>query len=351
MYYIPQNEKKQYDYVTYPRQFVTYSWYKPLLTLILTLIFALALIILLAFGGAALGGIELGMDAQEYTKLLKGGYDSMDLTTLTGAVFTLGQVVVLLPAMMLARAIVRDRTWSSYSSSRGGWDMGLFIKCLVIAILVVSAPIYARRVWLHGFQKPAGFSGTVVAVVVVLGVLQCITEQYAFRGLFMQTLGSWFRVPIIAIVLTAVPFMLLHPYNNIGKGLVFLTGLAFGISAWAGRGIEVSSALHIGNNLIIFVMESLGMHELGSEVTMQDFIFFAVIYVVYTIIIVILSKTTHWFEKVRKNDAEIFNSKINAKKAARAQKRARRGKSSESGSGGGNSISGSGSYQGKHFKH
>lgn len=343
MYYIPQDEKKQYDYVTYPRQFVTYSWYKPLLTMILTLVFGLALMVLTAFAGSILGKIELGVDYQEFLNTFKGGYDNMDLSTITGAVINLGPTVALLPALMLARAIVRDRTWSSYSSSRGGWDPGLFIKCLLIALLVVAAPIYARRVYYSGFQKPSAFSGSVLAVVIVLSILQCITEEYVFRGLLLQTLGSWFRIPIIAIVLAALPFALLHPYNNLGKGLILITGLAFGITAWVCRGLEASAALHIGNNLIVFVLQSIGLPEMGSDVGMSDFIFFAIIYSVYTIIMIILSKTTQWFEKVRKNDAEIFNGKINAKRSAKAQKRAR--------TSGRSSGSRSGSYQGKHFKH
>lgn len=325
MYYVPDNEKKQYDYVTYPRQFITYRWYKPLFTAVLFAIFYAALLIIMVVGASVLGNYELGLRPEEFLESLTGGYDNVDMTSVTGVVIFLGQVVVMLPALMLARAIVRDRTWSSYSSSRGGFDLGLFIKCTLISLVVVSAPIFARDWFFTEHGAPdMGVSPLVLALIVVLGTLQCIAEEYVFRGLLVQTLGSWLRIPIIAIIVSAVPFALMHPYNNIGKALIFITGCTLGIAAWLGRGLEASSAFHIGNNLIIFLMQAFGVTQVGSEVTMEDVYFCLAIYAVYTLIILILSKKTHWFDKVRKNDAEIFNSKISAKKAARTQKRARK---------------------------
>ncbi len=399
MYYVPADEKKQYDYITYPRQFVTYRWYKPLITTLLMMIFTLALLILIVVGGSMMGRIELGLSTEEFIKLAKGGYDSMDLSSITGILINLVAVSVMIPALMLARAIVRDRTWASYSSSRGGWDMGLYIKCQLIAIIVISCPIVGRHIYMHDYSAPdMNFSRVALILILIFGPLQCIAEEYVFRGLFTQTLGSWFRIPIVAIILAALPFVVLHPYNNLGKISILLSGIGFGLAAWIGRGIEASSAMHIGNNLIIFLTEMLGMISSSGEVEKQDVIFSFIIEGIYILIIFILSKKTHWFDKVRKNDAEIFNSKINAKRSAKAQKRARKGgrsysgdvqskaadysqtadsaetgaygaessspSSSQTGTSGASSSAGnpassasrrsggrSGSYQGKHFKH
>lgn len=34
--------------------------------------------------------------------------------------------------------VVRDRPYSSYSSSRGGWNWGAFGKCLLVAVAVMA---------------------------------------------------------------------------------------------------------------------------------------------------------------------------------------------------------------------
>ena len=70
------------------------------------------------------------------------------------------------------------------------------------------------------------------AVVTILGPLQCIAEEYAFRGLLMQTLGSWFRLPIIAVIIQAVVFAVMHPYNTIGQIGILSSGLVL----WEGWG-------------------------------------------------------------------------------------------------------------------
>ena len=84
------------------------------------------------------------------------------------------------------------------------------------------------------------FSIASFAVVTILGPLQCIAEEYAFRGLLMQTFGSWFRLPVIAVILQAAVFASQHPYNTIGKIGLLVSGCVFGLSAWIGRGIEAS---------------------------------------------------------------------------------------------------------------
>ena len=64
----------------------------------------------------------------------------------------------------------------------------------------------------------------------------------------MQTFGSWFKIPILAIILQAVIFAAVHGYNSLGIIAVFISGIVFGFFTWKTNGIEVSwSSLNIFN--------------------------------------------------------------------------------------------------------
>ncbi|MDF2498717.1 MAG: family intrarane metalloprotease protein, partial [Arthrobacter koreensis] len=54
-----------------------------------------------------------------------------------------------------------------------------------------------------------------VAVAVV--PFQAAAEEYAFRGLLMQVIGSWLRHPAFAILLPVPLFVLGHGYGLVGQ--------------------------------------------------------------------------------------------------------------------------------------
>ena len=66
----------------------------------------------------------------------------------------------------------------------------------------------------------SGGSSQVSLMAMILSLIlipaQCIAEEHMFRGLLMQTLGSWFKIPVLAIIIQAVIFAVVHSYNNIG---------------------------------------------------------------------------------------------------------------------------------------
>ena len=255
----------------------------------------------------------------------------MDLANAWQSVVSLGSVAIMIPALWLASAIVRDRPFSSYSSSRGGWSGKVFWKTLPIAMVCISVPAVIDSLFVeHGIDNyRMGFTLASFAVVTVLGPLQCIAEEYVFRGLLMQTLGSWFRLPIIAVILQSVIFALMHPYNTIGQIGIFVSGCVFALSAWIGRGIEISSAYHIVNNMTIFYMQGMNLATIDSQSTMHDLMLELCTGAAYVLIIFIISKRHNWFNKIRRDDAAAWNQKIDdklarkeAKQTAKAEKRA-----------------------------
>ena len=324
MYIIDSSNTKAHSYPTYGRQFKTYKWAKPILVSILFAV--LYLILAGAMMAAELILVEGVTSPSSVADVLNnmqlGSYDTMDLTNPSQTILTLGSIVMMIPALWLVSLIVRDRPFSSYSSSRGGWSSRVFWKTMPVGIICVTIPIVLWELFhehhLNDYQMK--FTLVSFAVLTILGPLQCIAEEYVFRGLLMQTLGSWVRVPVIAVVLQAALFALAHPYNRIGQLGIFVTGLAFGLSAWIGRGIEVSSVFHICNNMTVFYLQGLNLTSISSTSDMESFMIEAAIAAAFVLVVFILSKRKNFFHKVRKDDLAAWNEKYDAKLARKEEK-------------------------------
>lgn len=324
MSYIKENNAKEHVYPTYGRQFISYRWYKPLLVGFIGAVMYLILTIALVVVTGIVTGVATGnRDVNSIFDSISGGYDTMNMADPFQSAITLGSLVIMIPALWVASVIVRDRPFSSYSSSRGGWSSKVFWRCFGIAFLVMAVPCIVRECFINGTIHDYQMKFTIVSFIVltVLGPLQCIAEEYIFRGFLMQTFGSWFRIPLLAVVLQAAVFMTGHPYNDIGKVSILISGMVFGLTAWFGRGLEVSSALHVVNNMTIFYMQGLNLASISSNVGVGDLIFDACTGGAYVLIIFIISRKTNWFNKIRKNDAAKFNKKVHAKRARKAAKR------------------------------
>ena len=111
----------------------------------------------------------------------------------------------------------------------------------------------------------------------------------------MQAFGSWFRIPIVAIVLQAVLFAASHGYNYIGLIEVGLTGLCFGFLTWYSKSLEVSTALHTVTNLFSFLLIGFGIETLSNDIDPLSALVGGIMVVGATIAIVILDKKFNWF--------------------------------------------------------
>ena len=329
MYYIDETNAKKHVYPTYGRQFDAYRWYKPIITGVLFAVFYMVLFIAGFMAVSIVTGVMAGDTAGSDTlynvlNALSGGYDTMDMSDPLQSVLQLGGLAIAIPALWLASVIVRDRPMSSYSSSRGGWSHKVFWKCMPIAFLINGLPIIINDVILEkGYQDfTVKFSVLSFVLLTILGPLQCIAEEYMFRGFVMQTFGSWFRFPLIAVILQALIFAAGHPYNRIGQIAIVASGLGFALSAWFGRGLEVSAALHVVNNMTIFYLQGLGMTTVSSEASVPGMVMDMCISAVYVIVIFWLSRKTKWFDKVTKDDAARANAKLAEKKVRKAARAA-----------------------------
>lgn len=301
-----------HSYCAYPRAFQSYRWYKPPLTLLLAGLFTFLPLVAV---GVALGLLGYAMPSTS-------GYDSFDVYTAPGAIYTLGLIALFLPALWLAAKLRRDRPFSSYSSVRGGWDFRLFLRCLLLATVtqallnVVLALLFSERVSGVRFT-PAGF-----VLCLVLGPLQCIAEEYGYRGILMQTFGAWFRLPVIAIALSAAVFASHHPYDAWGVLEIFLSGLCFGVAAELTGGLEAGSALHIANNMSAFLIAGAGYDVIHTATSPIDVLFSVLVNGGY-LALLWLGKKRGWYDRVQRDDPELYNrwyaerlERKNAKKKA-----------------------------------
>ena len=302
----------EHEYPTYPRRFISYRWFKPLLAGLLFSVLYLGVNVAIVLAGAInQGGLESVMN-------IAGSYDNMDVSSAPGILLNLGTLAIAIPLLALTALIVRDRPFSSYSSARGGWDWGLFGRMMLLALVICGVP---NLVWILLDHEPLNNQFTIATflLLTVMGPLQCIAEEYMFRGLIMQTFGGWFRLPAAAVILQALIFMAMHPYNLTGKLTILATGCMMGLMAWISRGIEASSAIHIVNNMVAFYADGLGIGAIGSEVSTLDLAMTLIIDAAYVAVLLILRKKG-LFDRFKRDDAAEFNAKVGPKYAKRNMK-------------------------------
>jgi len=293
------NKLSEHEYTTYPRKFDAYRWYKPLAVGALFSVFFLV----------------LGFLSGPITKLLfgsavsqSGGYDDMDFYTSAGAFSTCYEAVIPILCLLLAVLIVRDRPFSSYLSSMGGWRWDVFLKTFAGGLLFVGVP---TAVW-HLMQGSSGvihFTAGGFILLTLLGPLQGVAEELVYRGYIMQTVSSWFRLPVAGIIAQAILFAAVHPYNVIGVINIFAAGIIYALICVYTKGIEAGSALHIINNMTTIYMSGFGFGAITSEQSISEVLLENAVKIAFFIFIIIASKKFHWFDEVKYDDAAGFNAK------------------------------------------
>ena len=164
----------EHEYPTYPRRFISYRWFKPILVaLIFFVLYMGASVAIVVAGAVQQGGLDAIMN-------IAGSYDSMDVASVSGILLNLGSLAIVIPILALVTLIVRDRPFSSYSSARGGWDWGVFGKMMLLALIVCGVP---NVIWILLDHGPLDNHFTVFTflLLTVMGPLQCIAEEYIYR--------------------------------------------------------------------------------------------------------------------------------------------------------------------------
>ena len=260
---IPEDMKNanEHDFPTYPRQFKAYRWYKPLLVGLLYFVFYLLLASL----------IYLITRLVFHTTVTGTGYDSLDLYSAAGAFFNCSVEAAYIPAFLLAALIVKDRPFSSYLSSMGGWRWKTFAKTLAAGFVIFGIPTIIRFL-LNGRAADVRLTAGGLFFLILLMPLLCVAEELLYRSYITQTFSSWFRLPIVGLIAQTIAFAAVHPYNRIGVISIAVSAVIYGLT--------VSSVLLNAAFKILFL-----------------------VFIIYA------DKKLHWFDEVQHDDVEPFNAK------------------------------------------
>ena len=293
------------DFTTYPRQFKSYRWFKPLLT---GLLFALFFFLFVSL-------VYLITNLAFHTTVSSSGYNDLDFYSAPGAFFNGAMVAIYIPSLLLAALIVKDRPLSSYFSSMGGWRWKTFLKTFAAGFVIFGIPTVIKFL-LSGKTGDIQFTAGGFILLILFMPLACIAEELMFRGFILQTVSSWFRLPVIGLIVQAIAFAAVHPYNL--TGVIYIAGSAviYGLICICSRGIETSSALHILNNLIELIMGGIGFGELTAEQTLSSTLIILILKLLFLAFILYADKKLHWFDEMQYDDIEPFNAKYARKRKA-----------------------------------
>ena len=277
------------EFITFPKTFEKYKWYKPILVFIIGVITYLILSLLLSLI------FEVAYGEHLTNSILNGGYEVMNSEI--GQIFTDLGVIIMLPSLYIAVKIVKDRPFSSYASSRGGWNYKLYFKSLVIPFIIMIL-FEGISVAFNGAEGTSHFSIGFFIACLILVPLQCIAEEYVFRGLIMQTFGSWLNIPVLAVILQSIVFGIMHGYNSLGNISIVISGLLMGILAWKSNGIEVSSAMHTANNLCLALFVMFGLSVTSSTIELTDTVLGIALDVIIFAAMYYVGMKTNWFGEI-----------------------------------------------------
>jgi membrane protease YdiL (CAAX protease family) len=191
----------------------------------------------------------------------------LDLGRLDFFVIDMLTLVVLIPAVLLGVLIVGPRPVGYLSSVAGRlrwrWLGRTAVIAFAISIVTIGASLAVSEA-----SDPADVSApsdlgrrVVVAIVLVLLIVpfQAAAEEYVFRGYLMQLVGSWSRFAVIPVVVTTPLFVGAHLYDVWGLLDVGMFGLTAAILTIRTGGLEAAIAAHTANNVVLFVLDALGM--------------------------------------------------------------------------------------------
>ena len=289
----------EHDFGTYPRRFNTYRWLKPLLVGLLFVVFKILFdSIINSFTEMLFSLTASGMN-----------YDTVDFYTVPGVFSNELRAADVIPCMILAALIVKDRPVSSYFSSMGGWRWKTFFKTFVAGLIIVGLPTVAFHM-LRGKTGDVRF--TVGGLLFMLAVMpfQAIGEEILFRSYIMQTVGSWFKLTVVGVIVQMLAFAAVHPYNIIGVIEIAIAGLIYALVCVFSKGIESSSALHMIGNISGILMAGFGFGKITSGATVIGLIRGMIPDVLFLLFILYADRKLHWFDEVRYDDVTLFNSKV-----------------------------------------
>ena len=246
------------------RETPAYAWWRlPVAALVVA---GLYLVLSVAVIAAAAGYFAVRDDGTT----LDDWFDAvgeLDLTQLDFFVIDMSSLVILIPAVLLGVRVVGYRPVGYLSSVAGRLRWGWLVRAAVISFGVFAVTL-GTTLAITEMTDPADVSApsdvgrrAVIAILVIVLIVpfQAAAEEYLFRGYLMQLIGSWSRFAIVPILVTTPLFVAGHAYELWGMVDVGVFGLTAAILTIRTGGLEAAIAAHTANNVLLFVLDALGM--------------------------------------------------------------------------------------------
>lgn len=188
----------------------------------------------------------------------------------------LGMLALMVPAVLVGTLAGYGRAGIALSV-RGRFRWGLLGRAalVVVPVYVLLNGVLNLILEREAIVVPPLGAGVVLAwlLALVLAPLQSAGEEFAFRALPMQMLGTWLRRPVLGILLPVPLFMLGHGYNWVGQIDIAVFAIVMGLLAWKTGGLEIPILLHAANNWTLFAIAPLipGFTEQG-EIELLGFV-------------------------------------------------------------------------------
>lgn len=249
----------------------TYRWWRPLLAILLLAVFVLLTSFIVVGVGAGIGVLigEIRTDTAanlEADLLALAVIDAGSPFHLTVALLS---VVVWLPCVPLALlcAGIRPAGFATNVLNsvtfrlRGRWLATLLLPATVVSLAATVVSVGAGIAFGEALVAPTITPTIVLSIALILLIVpfQAAAEEYVFRGVLMQAIGSWVRWLPLALVIPTLVFVAGHIYDVWGLLDVGVFGLAAAVLTWRTGGLEAAIVMHALNNIVAFLVLASGI--------------------------------------------------------------------------------------------
>ncbi len=253
------------------RETPAYAWWKLPVAGVIIVVAYLALSVIVVIAAVIYFAVTDG-DTTDLDKWFDAVGD-LDLDQLDFFVFDMLGLIVLIPAVLLGVLAVGPRPIGYLSSVTGRLRWGWLARTMMISFGVFAAT-FAILLAVTELTDPGEVDApsqlgrqviTAIVLVVLIVPFQAAAEEYVFRGYLMQLVGSWSRFAFLPVLISTPLFVAGHAYELWGLLDVGIFGLTAAVLTIRTGGLEAAIAAHTANNVLLFILDALGMIEASDD--------------------------------------------------------------------------------------
>lgn len=161
------HKSEETEFTTFPTTLETYSWYKPILILII------ALILSIVISSAVYSIIGADRNSDGVIRII---YAAISM-------------IVLIPSIYIGFKLFYKIPFSTQVSPVRKWNWGIYIKVFIITLIVYGV-FQIIPLLISGNLIISNISIAVLLLCLILPLFQGFAEEFLCRGLLMQTFGG-----------------------------------------------------------------------------------------------------------------------------------------------------------------